>query len=162
MIHHYFNLYGTKIYQKETIQCNIKYTGSFDFSYSLMIYDQRDCFFCNCFFFCISYGRKWNFYVVRLLGIHFDFYTYWMQLFYYFFSGKKINLFSELENRILKILIFVPAIYGAFAFFKRGLIKYMFLRTHFGLFDFDKPVLCFFAGYVMKVKIEFFKVAALR
>ena len=61
---------------------------------------------------------------------------------------RKINFFS-LENKFLRMLSFVSAIYGAYAFFKRGLIKYMFLRTHFVMFDFNEPVIFFLTDYVM-------------
>lgn len=61
---------------------------------------------------------------------------------------KKINFFSKLENKF-RILAFVLTIYGAFAFFKRELLNYMFLRTHFVMFDFDEPVIFFLTDYVM-------------
>ena len=54
------------------------------------------------------------------------------------FSGK----------RIFRWLGWLAAIYGVFALWKRELPDYLFLRTHFAFFDYEEPVLFFFADYL--------------
>ena len=83
----------------------------------------------------------WGYILISIhIGYHFSIFSSMV---------KKINLFSKLENKFIRTLAFVSTIYGAFAFFKRGLIKYMFLRTHFVMFDFDEQIIFFFTDYVM-------------
>ncbi|MEA4816978.1 MAG: hypothetical protein VB120_09055 [Lachnospiraceae bacterium] len=38
--------------------------------------------------------------------------------------------------------------YGVAVMFKRNLFSYLFYRTHFAMFDFDEPLIFFFADYV--------------
>ena len=40
------------------------------------------------------------------------------------------------------------ALYGAWAFFRRGIPDYLFLRTQFAFFDFSEPRIFFFLDYV--------------
>ncbi|UEB49651.1 hypothetical protein [Campylobacter curvus] len=48
----------------------------------------------------------------------------------------------------LKALFFVTAIYGAYAFYKRDIGVYMFLRNEFAFFDFGKNLALFFADHI--------------
>lgn len=50
--------------------------------------------------------------------------------------------------RWLRWLGWLTAAYGAYAFWKRDLPDYLFLRTHFVFFDYEEPVLFFFADYL--------------
>ena len=38
--------------------------------------------------------------------------------------------------------------YGIFAFFRRSLPDYLFLRTHFVYFDFEEPLIFFYLDYL--------------
>lgn len=48
----------------------------------------------------------------------------------------------------LRWLGWLTAAYGVYAIWKRGLPEYLFLRTHFVFFDYEEPVLFFFADYL--------------
>lgn len=48
----------------------------------------------------------------------------------------------------LRWLGWLTAAYGVYALWKRGLPEYLFLRTHFVFFDYEEPVLLFFADYL--------------
>ena len=48
----------------------------------------------------------------------------------------------------LRWLGWLTAAYGVYAFGKRELPEYLFLRTHFVFFDYEEPVLFFFADYL--------------
>lgn len=48
----------------------------------------------------------------------------------------------------LRWLGWLTAAYGVYAFWKRGLPEYLFLRTHFVFFDYEEPVLFFFTDYL--------------
>lgn len=48
----------------------------------------------------------------------------------------------------LRWLGWLTAAYGAYAFWKRGLPDYLFLRTHFVFFNYEEPVLFFFTDYL--------------
>lgn len=48
----------------------------------------------------------------------------------------------------LRWLGWLTAAYGVYALWKRGLPEYLFLRTHFVFFDYEEPVLFFFADYL--------------
>lgn len=42
----------------------------------------------------------------------------------------------------------LTAAYGVYALWKRELLDYLFLRTHFAFFDYEEPILFFFADYL--------------
>lgn len=48
----------------------------------------------------------------------------------------------------LKTLGILVAVYGAVAFVRRGLPDYLFYRTQFGFFDYEEPLVFFFADYI--------------
>lgn len=50
--------------------------------------------------------------------------------------------------RWFRWLGWLTAAYGAYAFWKRDLPDYLFLRTHFVFFDYEEQVLFFFADYL--------------
>lgn len=43
---------------------------------------------------------------------------------------------------------FLTAVYGAYAFVKRGIWEYMVLKNQFVFFDFDEPLIFFIADYI--------------
>ena len=61
---------------------------------------------------------------------------------------SKLKRTEEKKYHCLLWLLGVLSVYGAFAFFKRGLPGYMFLQSSFAFFDFAEPRLYFFADYL--------------
>ena len=43
---------------------------------------------------------------------------------------------------------FLTAVYGAYAFWKRGIGEYMLLKNQFAFFDFEEPLVFFLADYI--------------
>ena len=79
----------------------------------------------------------WGFLVMGLhLGLH------WGML---LSTAKK---FPATQTWIFRGLGWLTAGYGAYALWKRGLPVYLFLRTHFAFFDYEEPILFFFADYL--------------
>ena len=56
----------------------------------------------------------------------------------------------------LRWLGWLTAACGVYALWKRGLPKYLFLRTHFAFFDYGEPVLFFFADYLAIMRLFIF------
>lgn len=57
----------------------------------------------------------------------------------------------QIKPQVEKIINLVPlliAVYGVFAFFKRGIPGYLFMRTRFAFFDFEEPLVLFFLDYI--------------
>lgn len=61
--------------------------------------------------------------------------------------SKTINTQGVLV-KALKILVLAIAIYGIFAFYKRGVFDYLFLRTHFLNVDFNDTLVTYMFDYV--------------
>ena len=57
-------------------------------------------------------------------------------------------LFRTGGGRILALLGIGVAVYGLTVFFRRSLLTYMLVRTHFVFFDFSEPVLLFYLDYL--------------
>lgn len=155
MIHHYFNLYWIKNISKGNYTIQRKVQNVLDL---LIFFTALGSMISGVAlsetvlsfvpitggteFFRIMHmlSAYWGYILISIhIGCHFSI---------FYSMVKKINSFSKLENKF-RIFAFLSAIYGAYAFFKRGLIKYMFLRTHFVMFDFDEPVIFFLTDYVM-------------
>ncbi len=49
---------------------------------------------------------------------------------------------------VLRIFIFCVSIYGIYAFFTENIIDYLFLKTAFVFFDFEKQAIVFFCEYI--------------
>lgn len=155
MIHHYFNLYWIKNISKGkyTIQRKVQNVlDLFIFLTALGSIISGIALSETVFSFVPITGGTEFFRIMHMLS------AYWGYVLISIHIGCHLSIFSSmvkkinfisLENKFLRILAFVSAIYGAFAFFKRGLINYMFLRTHFVMFDFDEPVIFFLTDYVM-------------
>lgn len=56
--------------------------------------------------------------------------------------------FSKNMRIILRIIAALIAGYGFYAFIKNELLSYMFLKSSFVFFDFERPVLFFFIEYI--------------
>lgn len=55
---------------------------------------------------------------------------------------------SSVRTWTLRILAVAIVVYGAYAFVKRDIAGYLFLRTHFVFFDFEEPLFFFLLDYV--------------
>lgn len=85
----------------------------------------------------------WGFVLMALhLGLH------WM----IFLNIAKRHISEKSNASTYKIIINVMglliAIYGCFAFIKRDLLTYMFVRTQFVFLDFNEPVILFYFDYL--------------
>jgi hypothetical protein len=82
----------------------------------------------------------WNFLLMSIhLGLH------WNQL------KIMAEKFIPIKNRVKMVIGYLPVLisgYGVFAFFKRGIPKYLTLKIQFAFFDFDEPMVFFFADYI--------------
>lgn len=56
--------------------------------------------------------------------------------------------FAVTQTKGFRALGALIALYGAYAFWKRGFPGYLLLRTHFLLLDYEEPVLLFFLDYL--------------
>ena len=86
-------------------------------------------------------GAYWGFVLMSLhLGIHWN-----MML---GMAGKASGRPSAVRRRILRILGAVIAVYGLYAFVKRGIGSYMLLQNLFVFFDFEEPLILFYIDYI--------------
>lgn len=79
-----------------------------------------------------------------LMSIHLGF--HWSMM-----MGMAKKLFrksSPVRQRAGRILAFLIAGYGIYAFAKRGIGDYMLLRSHFVFFDYEEPLLFFYIDYI--------------
>lgn len=77
----------------------------------------------------IHLGQHWNFCIGALKRI----------------INGKINTGI---NSMLKVLVICVSILGIYSFFEQNIIDYLFLKTHFAFFDFEKNSLLFFCEYI--------------
>lgn len=86
-------------------------------------------------------GAYWGFVFMSLhLGVH------WNMMMG--MAGKAVKTPSALRTWILRLLGAAVAAYGVFAFIKRGIGGYMFLRNMFVFFDFEEPLVLFYVDYI--------------
>ena len=55
---------------------------------------------------------------------------------------------SPLRTWSLRLIGWLWAVYGAFAFRRRGVSLYLLLRSHFVFYDYSEPVLIFLIDYL--------------
>ncbi len=55
---------------------------------------------------------------------------------------------SAVRSWLVRIIGFLIAVYGIYAFIKREIGSYMLLRSHFVFFDFDEPLFFFMLDYI--------------
>lgn len=63
-------------------------------------------------------------------------------------ARKWTKRLSKSRKRLLRAAGYLLAGYGAFALVKRDIHNYMLLKSHFVFFDFEEPLLFFFADYI--------------
>lgn len=63
-------------------------------------------------------------------------------------ASKAFTDASGIWKGILRVLAFVIAGYGVYAFIKRNVADYMFLRSHFVFFDYTEPLIFFILDYL--------------
>ena len=63
-------------------------------------------------------------------------------------ARKAFPKVSTARTCALRILAVVIAVYGAYAFVKRDIADYMFLRIQFVFFDFEEPLIFFILDYM--------------
>ena len=77
----------------------------------------------------IHLGQHWNFCIGALKRI----------------INGKIN--TGIDS-MLKVLVICISVLGIYFFFEQNIIDYLFLKTHFAFFDFEKNSLLFFCEYI--------------
>ena len=63
-------------------------------------------------------------------------------------AGKAFPNVSPVRTWALRFFVMVIAVYGVYAFVKRDIAGYMFLRIQFVFFDFEEPLFFFLLDYV--------------
>ena len=71
-------------------------------------------------------------------------------------ARKAFPKVSAARTWVLRILAVVIAVYGAYAFVKRDIAGYMFLRIQFVFFDFEEPLIFFLLDYVAAIGLFVF------
>ena len=80
--------------------------------------------------------------------------SYWGYVIISFHVGLYWNVMSammrvKLQNNLWPpVLAVLLMVYGAYAFMKRNLAEYMFLRSQFVFFDFEEPLIYFLLDYI--------------
>ena len=83
----------------------------------------------------------WGFVILSLhLGLH------WNSIIG--MAGRLVKKAFRARRNILRILGTAIALYGVYAFFRREIPGYLFLRTQFIFFDFSEPLIFFFLDYL--------------
>lgn len=83
----------------------------------------------------------WGFILMSLhLGLHWNMFLRMLD--------RKINLSAGKKKYIFRILAGVIAAYGCYAFIKRQIGSYMFLKMHFVFFDYTEPLVFFMLDYI--------------
>ena len=82
--------------------------------------------------------------------------AYWCFTFMCVHAGFHMNAltarmkqrFSPVAFSMLRIAVWLVALYGMYAFVKRQLPGYMFMQIQFAFFDYEVSLICFFADYL--------------
>ena len=83
----------------------------------------------------------WGFILMSLhLGLHWNMFLRMLD--------RKKNLSAGKKKYIFRILAGVIAVYGCYAFIKRQIGSYMFLKMHFVFFDYTEPLVFFMLDYI--------------
>lgn len=83
----------------------------------------------------------WGFVLMSLhLGLHWGIMTG--------IAGKMCGKPSAARRRAVQLAGLAVAVYGIYAFIKRGLADYMFLQVHFVFFDYTEPLIFFLLDYI--------------
>ncbi|MCM1166873.1 MAG: DUF4405 domain-containing protein [Lachnospiraceae bacterium] len=83
----------------------------------------------------------WGFVFLSLhLGLHWKMMTS--------MAGRLVKKPSAVRKWVLRGIAVLISGYGVYAFIKRDLASYMFLRNHFAFFDFEEPLIFFLLDYL--------------
>lgn len=63
-------------------------------------------------------------------------------------AGKLFKKPSRIRVWVLRAIAVLTAIYGVYAFIKRDIGSYMFLKIQFAFFDFEEPIVLFILDYL--------------
>ena len=63
-------------------------------------------------------------------------------------AGKAFPNVSSARTWVLRIFAIMIAVYGGYAFVKRDIAGYMFMRIQFVFFDFEEPLIFFLLDYM--------------
>lgn len=63
-------------------------------------------------------------------------------------AGRLYKTPSRLRRIVLRIVGVCIALFGVYAFFRREIPNYLFLKTQFVFFDFEEPLFFFFLDYL--------------
>lgn len=63
-------------------------------------------------------------------------------------ARKLVNRKSVVRTWVLRTIAVSIAVYGIYAFIRRGIGRYMLMMDHFVFFDFDEPIIFFIADYI--------------
>ena len=75
--------------------------------------------------------------------------SYWGYVIMSFHVGLYWNVMSAMMRvKLPRFLAVLLMAYGAYAFMKRNLAEYMFLRSQFVFFDFEEPLIYFLLDYI--------------
>ena len=64
-------------------------------------------------------------------------------------AGRRKDTPSAVRRTVFRLLGAAVAVYGAYAFWKRGIGSYLLMQVHFVFFDYAEPVVFFLLDYVM-------------
>lgn len=83
----------------------------------------------------------WGFVLMSLhLGLHWNMFLRMLD--------KNIKLPADRKKYIFRVLAAAIALYGDYAFLKRNIGSYLFLKMHFVFFDFTEPLVFFILDYM--------------
>lgn len=88
----------------------------------------------------------WGFILMSVhLGMHWGMVMGMMRKFW---DGNGTGEPPRYRKTVLRLLAAAISVYGIYAFVKNHIADYLFLRTQFVFFDFEQPLLLFFAEYI--------------
>lgn len=87
----------------------------------------------------------WGFVLMSIhLGLHWNMFLRMLDK----KTGSLRNVFSQKKKYIFRMLAGLIAVYGCYAFAKRQIGSYMFLKIHFVFFDYTEPLIFFMLDYI--------------
>ena len=124
-----------------------------DFYHDVGFYDQRHADFATgiCFSSHQRRAQLWTCapYAMCILGIGVSVFPPWHSLEYDDGNGSQIVPGNIQSPRVTAAYFgLAVAVYGAYAFVKRSIPSYLFLRTQFVFFDYEEPLVFFFLDYL--------------
>ena len=94
-------------------------------------------------------GAYWGFVLMSLhLGVHWNMVTTLVR--------RSAGDFPAFGSRLLRLLAWIIAAYGVYAFYRRNIGRYLLLIDHFVFFDFEEPRIFFFLDYLAIIELFVF------